>query len=150
MKLAEALQERADLNRNIEQLKSRLSMNAISQENEAPAEDPDELLKELDSSVKRLCELICKINITNCHVMKDGKSITELIAERDTILISINAYRQLVNSASQTGMRARAREIKLISTVDVKSMQKKIDAMSKELRQIDNTIQELNWTSELI
>lgn len=150
MKLAEALQERADLNRNIEQLKSRLSMNAIAQENEAPAEDPAALLKELDSSVKRLCELICKINMTNCQVMKDGKSITELIAERDTISIQINAYRQLVNSASQTGMRARAKEIKIVSTVDVKYIQKKIDAMSKELRQIDNTIQELNWTSELI
>lgn len=150
MKLAEALQERADLNRNIEQLKSRLSMNAIAQENETPAEDPAALLKELDSSVKRLCELICKINMTNCHVMKDGKSITELIAERDTISIKINAYRQLVNSASQTGMRARAKEIKIVSTVDVKSIQKKIDAMSKELRQTDNAIQELNWTSELI
>lgn len=150
MKLAEALQERADLNRNIEQLKSRLSINAITQENEAPAEDPTTLLKELDSSIKRLCELICKINITNCHITKDGKSITELIAERDTISVRINAYRQLVNSASQTGMRARAKEIKIVSTVDVKSMQKKIDAMSKELRQIDNAIQELNWTSELI
>jgi len=149
MKLAEALQERADLNRNIEQLKSRLSMNAIAQENEEPAEDPAVLLKELDTSVKRLRELICTINMTNCRVTKDGKSITELIAERDTILIRINAYRQLVNSASQTGMRARAKEIKIVSTVDVKKLQKDIDKMCRELRFIDNTIQELNWTTEL-
>lgn len=149
MKLAEALQERADLNRNIEQLKSRLSMNAIAQENEEPAEDPAALLKELDTSVKRLRKLICTINMTNCRVTKDGKSITELIAERDTILIRINAYRQLVNSASQTGMRARAKEIKIVSTVDVKKLQKDIDKMCRELRLIDNTIQELNWTTEL-
>ncbi|MEO2800040.1 DIP1984 family protein, partial [Flavonifractor plautii] len=36
MKLAEALQERADLNRNIEQLKNRLSSNALVQEGEQP------------------------------------------------------------------------------------------------------------------
>lgn len=150
MKLAEALQERADLNRNIEQLKSRLSINAITQENEEPAEDPAALLKELDSSVKRLCELICTINMTNCRVIKDGKSITELIAERDTLSIRINAYRQLVSSASQTGMRARAKEIKIVSTVDVKKLQKDIDKMCRDLRIIDNTIQELNWTTELM
>ena len=44
MKLAEALQERADLNRQIEQLRSRLSHNAIVQEGEGPAEDPGDLL----------------------------------------------------------------------------------------------------------
>ena len=40
MKLAEALQERADLNRNIEQLRSRLRNNVLVQEGEQPAEDP--------------------------------------------------------------------------------------------------------------
>ena len=48
MKLAEALQERADLNRRIEQLRSRLLNNAMKQEGEEPSEDPKELLKELD------------------------------------------------------------------------------------------------------
>ena len=38
MKLAEALQERADLNCNIEQLRARLINNAIVQENEKPAD----------------------------------------------------------------------------------------------------------------
>ena len=37
MKLAEALQERADLARRIDALKSRLSHNAIVQEGELPA-----------------------------------------------------------------------------------------------------------------
>ena len=53
MKLAEALQERADLNRQIEQLKFRLANNAITQEGEAPAEDPGQLLERLDRSVAR-------------------------------------------------------------------------------------------------
>ena len=37
MKLAEALQERADLNRQIKQLKDRLRNNAVVQEGETPA-----------------------------------------------------------------------------------------------------------------
>ena len=45
MKLAEALQERADLNRRIEQLRYRLGNNALMQEGEKPAEDPAALLR---------------------------------------------------------------------------------------------------------
>lgn len=52
MKLAEALQERADLNRNIEQLRSRLRNNVLVQEGEQPAEDPIKLKMELDNSIK--------------------------------------------------------------------------------------------------
>ena len=48
MKLAEALQERADLNRRIQQLQQRLNNNAIVQEGEAPVEEPQALLTELE------------------------------------------------------------------------------------------------------
>ena len=65
MKLAEALQERADLNRRIEQLRSRLDSNALVQEGEKPAEEPEQLLRELDGCVERLEELMAKINRTN-------------------------------------------------------------------------------------
>lgn len=40
MKLAEALQERADLNRRIQQLQGRLNSNAVVQEGERPPESP--------------------------------------------------------------------------------------------------------------
>ena len=43
MKLAEALQERADLNRKIEQLSDRLEANVLVQEGEVPLEDPNVL-----------------------------------------------------------------------------------------------------------
>ena len=51
MKLAEALQERADNSRRIEQLKVRLTDNALIQEGDQPAEDPQELLKELNKCI---------------------------------------------------------------------------------------------------
>ena len=61
MKLAEALQERADLNKKIEQLSMRLSINATVQEGEKPAEDPAELIKEMEICTARLEDLIAKI-----------------------------------------------------------------------------------------
>jgi hypothetical protein len=150
MKLAEALQERADLNRNIEQLRARLVNNAIVQENEKPAEDPKALIKELDSSVERLEELMHRINRTNCATVSDGRTITELIARKDALRVKISVYKDLVANASQTARRARMTEIKILSTVDVKKLQKQIDDMSKELRITDNTIQSLNWSTELL
>ena len=150
MKLAEALQERADLNRNIEQLRSRLVNNVIVQENEKPAEDPQALIKELDGAVSRLEELMKRINQTNCMTISEGKSITELIAERDALKVKIAVYKDIVSNASQTARRARMSEIKILSAVDVRKLQKKIDDMSKEFRLTDNKIQALNWSTELM
>lgn len=150
MKLAEALQERADLNHNIEQLRVRLINNALVQENEKPAEDPETLIKELDDCTCRLEELMRRINLTNCSTVSDGKSITELIAHKDALKMKISVYKDLVANASQTARRARMTEIKILSTVDVKKLQKQIDDMSKELRLTDNRIQSLNWSTELI
>ena len=150
MKLAEALQERSDLNKFIEQLRSRLANNVIVQENEEPAEDPQTLIKELDSAVSRLEELMKRINQTNCMTISEGKSITELIAARDSLKVKIAVYKDIVSNASQTARRARMSEIRIISAVDVRKLQKKVDDMSKEFRVTDNKIQALNWSTELM
>ena len=150
MKLAEALQERADLNCNIEQLRVRLINNALVQENEKTAEDPKALINELDGCITRLEELMRRINKTNCATVFDGVTITELIAKKDALKIKISVYKDLVANASQTARRARMSEIKILSAVDVKALQKQIDDMSKELRLTDNKIQALNWATELL
>ena len=54
MKLATALSERADLQRRIAELGGRLNNNAKVQDGEEPAEDPKELLKELDKDYEDL------------------------------------------------------------------------------------------------
>lgn len=149
MKLAEALQERADINRRIEQVKRRLFNNAVVQEGEKPAENPQELLAELDLCISTLENLMYRINLTNCKTMIDGQSLTELIAKKDCLVAKISAYRDLVSNASQLAHRASRTEIKILSTVNVKEIQQKIDVMSKELRLLDNRMQEMNWKTEL-
>ena len=149
MKLAEALQERADLNRQIEQLKFRLANNAITQEGEAPAEDPGQLLERLDRGVARLEELMAAINLANCRTVVDGMTLTQLIARKDCLRLKIEVYRELAEAASQTAHRATRSEIRILSAVDVKAIQADVDAMAKELRLLDNKLQQTNWTTDL-
>ena len=150
MKLAEALQERADLNRRIQQLQQRLGNNAVVQEGEAPAEDPAALLRELDGCAENLERLIARINLTNCRAEVDGESLTALLARRDALKLRLGAYRDLAHSASQLGRRGMRSEIKLLSAVNVRELQKQVDQMAKELRVLDNSIQAANWATELI
>lgn len=149
MKLAEALQERADLNSKINELRSRLSNNATVQEGEAPAENPAELLSQLDECAARLEELMARINATNCATVTERGTLTELIARRDCLTLRLSAYRNLVNEASCLAPRASRTEIKIVSAVDVKKLQKQADELAKELRLTDNLIQQSNWLTEL-
>lgn len=150
MKLAEALQERADLNRRIEQLRYRLSNNVLVQEGEKPLEDPAALLEELEGSLARLEWLIARINLTNCAVKVEGRSLTELIARRDVLSLRADAYRRLVEEASQNTHRATRTEIKILSAVNVPALQRQADDASRELRLLDNTLQATNWTADLM
>jgi hypothetical protein len=149
VKLAEALQERADLARRVQQLQQRLGSNAIVQEGERPIEDPAALLAELDRCIAALQDIITRINLTNCHTMVDGEPLTALLARRDAWKLKLSAYRDLAYRASQVGQRASGREIKLLSAVDVPRLQRDVDGLAKELRLLDNAIQAANWATEL-
>ena len=150
MKLAEALQERADLNRRSEQLRIRLDNNILVQEGEKPAEDPKDLKKELDGCIDRLCFLIAAINRTNSATVIEGRTLTDLIAEKDTLTLKISAYRDMVESAGRSAIRARGTEIRIIPVISAAALQKEADQLAKKLRQTDNLIQENNWKTELI
>lgn len=150
MKLAEALQERAELNRTIQQLKERPDNNVLVQEREQPAEQPERLKQELDAAIQRLEYLMARINHTNCQTCVEGKSLTELIARKDALSLKLRVYKELVYSASQTAYRARNTEIKIKSAISVSDWQAQVDRMAKELRLLDNRLQESNWTTDLI
>ena len=120
------------------------------QEGEKPLEDPASLLEELESSFTRLEWLIARINLTNCAVKVEGRSLTELIARRDVLSLRAEAYRRLVEEASQNTHRATRTEIKILSAVDVPALQRQADDASRELRLLDNTLQATNWTADLM
>lgn len=121
MKLAEALQERADLNRRVEQLRARLSNNVVMQEGVKPVESPDALLSEMDA-----------------------------LARRDVLKMRISILRDAVSQASRLAQRSRGDEIRQLPAVDVRALQRQVDDLSRDFRLLDNRIQAANWATELI
>ena len=150
MKLASALSERADIQRRLSELSERLANNAKVQEGDTPAEDPQELLAEMDGLIGRLETLIYRINMTNSKVETDGVSMTMMIARRDCLKKRIAMLRGFLDCASSKVERYSRAEIAVHSTVDVKELQNQVDGLSRELRELDEKIQELNWTTELL
>ena len=150
MKLATALSERAEIQRKIAGLSSRLNINAKVQEGDEPDENPYELLDELNNAFKRLEELIARINRTNNETEYEGKIISDLIAKRDCLKERVKILRSFLDEASSRVNRYSKAEIKINSTVEVAELRKEADLLAKELRETDELIQSLNWTTDLI
>ena len=149
MKLAEALNLRADCQKRIQQLSARLNLNAKVQEGDTPAEAPQALLKELEEDITALERLIGQINLTNSRTVSNGETLTELIARRDALGLKNSILRSFLDQASEKATRYSNNEIRILSTVNVAQMQKQVDAAARELRELDVKIQSLNWATEL-
>ncbi len=150
MKLAAALMRRADLQTQINELETRLHNNARVQDGEKPAESPAELIASLDAAIAEQETLIAQINLTNAKTVRDGKTITERIAHRDALLQKSRIMRGFLDEASNLAPRYSKTEIKVVSAVNVRKLQKDLDLIAKEIRQTEELLQELNWTVELL
>ena len=109
-----------------------------------------DLLNELDSSTERLETLVASINETNCNTKVDGMSLTELIARKDALTLRHSAYKELVYTAGNNTYRARGTEIKVKAVIKAAELQKTVDSLAKEIRLLDNKLQETNWKTELV
>ncbi|MDY6065169.1 MAG: DIP1984 family protein [Finegoldia sp.] len=150
MKLAEALQEIKDLQNKVEALRERLTLNAVYQEGVESPEDPRDLKVELDEVIDELEILTFRINDTNAKTETEKGSLTRLIARRDALILKRSVYSSLRQASSDIVPRYGAKEIRVYSNFDLKELNKEIDLISKELRQVENLIQMTNWTVDLI
>ena len=150
MKLAEALINRADLQRRLSELGTRLNNNARVQEGESPAEDPMLLLSELMEITQQLEDLVTRINLTNSQTIDGDDTLTGLLAQRDIRGQELNILNNFLNNASDLAQRYSRSEIRVTSTVDVSELRKQANALSAEMRALDVRIQSLNWTTELL
>ena len=149
MKLAEALQLRGDLQKRMQQLSHRLLMNAVYQEGEKPAEDPVALLAEFNDCAVQLEEMMARINRTNSETVTDQGTLTQLLARRDCLKLQVQTYRDFLQAASDLRSRATRSEIRILSSVEVPVYRKQADDLARRLRELDNVIQSVNWTTEL-
>lgn len=150
MKLAEALILRADCKKRLEQLKARVVRNARVQEGDAPAEEPQGLLAEVERVARELTDLVKRINRTNsATILGDGLSLSDALAERDALGLRQRLYSDLAQAASLSQDRFSRSEVKYVSVVNVADAQQRADELAREYRTLDARIQELNWKVEL-
>ncbi len=150
MKLAEALNQRADLQKRIAQLRDRLSNNVKVQEGDLPAEKPEDLFTELTKSLDELEALIVRINKTNQETIWEGRTLTEMIAAKDVLSMHLSTLRSVLDAANVRSDRYSRNEIKFIRTIDVNELQKRVDDMSRDLRELDSRLQQANWMTDLL
>ncbi len=150
MKLAEALLLRGDMQKKLAQLRERITRNAVVQEGEKPAEDPNKLLKEAGGVLDQLEALIFKINEANLrHKLKDGRTLTAAMARRDTLAQRHSLLQAAVAGANKEPDRYGHKEIRWVKTIDVAKLQKQSDDLAKKLRETNAMIQEANWKVEI-
>lgn len=150
MKLAEALILRSDIQRKIQELRFRIRNVVKIQEGEEAAENPSDLFRELNDALEQFESLVQKINRTNSVTeYEQGMTITDALARREKLQLKRSVLSDVIDTASIRYDRSSRTEIKFITTVEISALQKQMDELAKEHRQLDTRIQELNWTTEL-
>lgn len=151
MKLANALSERATLQEKITDLRNRIELNSVAQDGETAAEDPWELLQALDDTLAQYEKILTAINLTNSRTMTpEGSPVTELLSRRESLEKRIDALNRMAQSATQSMHRYGRNEIKWYPTISISQMRKIMDESEKQLRGLNDRLQEINWTTELI
>ena len=151
MKLAEALIQRADHRKRLDQLRERLVRVARVQEGDVPAEDPAALLAEVERTAAALTSLIQRINRTNSTTaLDDGRTIADAIAERDTLRLRHTILTGLIQAAVTKQDRFTKSEVRFQSTIDVAALQRQADNLAQANRELDTKIQAANWLVDLL
>lgn len=151
MKLAEALLKRADVQRDISNLVSRIVNNVLVQEGDEPAADPETLLGTYAEKTEELEGLVQAINATNAATsFSDTETIADAIARRDMLSERRRTYRMIYDASQIRAERHSGNEIRFVRCIDLRQLQKKIDDTNKEYRELDMKLQQLNWTVDLI
>lgn len=150
MKLAEALAERADVQKRLDQLLRRTTKVARIQEGDIPDEDPLQLTAEVERLLGRLEELLCRINATNAMTpYNDSMTITDAIAARDVMQRRFHFYTDVADAAVARQDRHSRNEVKFVSTVNPAEVRALADDAAKRYRELDVRLQQLNWSTDL-
>ncbi|MCY0958565.1 DIP1984 family protein [Streptomyces sp. H27-H5] len=155
MKLGEALAERAEATRRVEQLRARVVGNARYQEGETPAEDAARLLAETGEVLDALEALIRRINRTNAAAdMGPDGTITDALARRDVLRLRHSVVNAAADAAAGTGERGYGRQLRselmMLSALPVAELRGRADALARDIRELDVRIQRANWAVDLL
>jgi len=164
MKIAEALSERAELDKMIAQRVHRLKAFARYAEGEEPAEDPAQLLEEILQAMNHREILIAQVNHRNAATYIEHPdpelngvrmSITEALAFRDRLNAQRNLLNEVADEAGAVGSsgfygRARRRnELPERTSLPVRELRAFADRTARAHRELDVRIKQSNWDTNL-
>jgi hypothetical protein len=150
MKLAEALLLRADVQKKLASLQARAQKYALVQEGEQPGEDPQAILREIETTANELHRLVFAINRANLrHTIRSGETLTEALARRDSLALRHRILQSVLDACAKPPDRYGVKEIRWVTTVDVAALQEQVGALAKQLRELNAAIQEAGWQVEL-
>jgi hypothetical protein len=150
MKLAEGLLLRADLQKKLNSLRERVVQNALVQEGDVARENPQTLMAEAEEVIVQLQALVAKINRCNlANKIADGRTITDALAQRDSLAQRHALITAAIGGVNKDQERYSMREIKWVPTLDVPALQKQLEALAREIRELNTRLQEANWSVAL-
>jgi hypothetical protein len=150
MKLAEALLLRADIQKKLGSLQARAQKYAVVQEGERPAEDPGDLLRQVQAVSEELRRLVFAVNKANLgHAIRTGETLTEALARRDVMALRHRILQSVVEACGKPPDRYGVKEIRWVAAVDVADLQRQVDDLAKQIRELNAAIQEAGWQVEL-
>jgi hypothetical protein len=122
----------------------------LVQEGNSPHEDPNQLLREAASTIDELRDLVVSINTANLsHRLPNGRTLTEAMAVRDSLIQRHSLLLAAIAATQKEPDRYSVREIKWTSAIDVAKLQKQIEDLARQIRELNGAIQETNWKIEL-
>lgn len=150
MKLAEALLLRRDLNNRLFQLRNEISSSVLVQEGDTLDRSITELFKEYDEINQQYSELVVAINRKNAtaSLADSALLLMEALEQREQLR---RKHALLTHALEETKAAPRMgrNEIRLVRTIDTKTLTEQLNTTAKQLRELDGKIQQTNWLVEL-
>ena len=113
------------------------------------------LFEEYEQLNIELKELVSKISRANALAEIDGELLSEVLARRQWLATKIDTYQGILTKAKkdyfgkEDSFYGRDRAKEGIRTVDLSSLEKTIDSLCQQMRQLDVKIQRLNWEVDI-
>jgi hypothetical protein len=159
--LSEALSDRKQALKEITSLEAQVTAAAVEYEDSPSLEDPTDLITQMGEAIERFRDLSVRINETNntATIEFEGATVNlmQAIAHRESWLMEHRAGKRIaeaieekVYGRSRYGGRRTKDEIKQVDKLGLAELRKRNDEIAARLRRLDLTIQQKNWTTDLV
>lgn len=150
MKLAEALLLRRDLNNRLFQLRNEIFSSVLVQEGDTLDRSITELFKEYDEINQQYSALVVAINRKNAtaSLADSALLLMEALEQREQLRRKHALLTQALDE-TKAAPRMGRNEIRLVRTIDTKTLTEQLNTTAKQLRELDGKIQQTNWLVDL-